>query len=452
MVVTDSLTPLFEPSSIAVYGASKRDDRRLGNQLLRNVLAGGASSVVAVHPQGGELEGLTAVPSVGRAVDLALVSVPAARAVAAVRDAAQAGARSVVVLSSGFGEAGPKGAAIQDELVAMTRASGTRLVGPNCMGVLSHRGGDDWLDGSYFWDVPHRPGGVSFVTQSGAFGGIFLSEVRQRHAGMARFLSLGNAADVTVSDALEWLGADDRTTTIGLFVESLADGHRFVEVARKVSAAKPIVAIKAGRSRSGARAAASHTGSIAGAYGPVRAAFLRAGIHAEIDSQAFFDRLFATSTLSGRIVDNVAIITVSGGPGVLAADAVEALGGQLPELDAATQATIRALVPDFAPTTNPVDLTPQCLPERMDEAVRAVFRAADVDGVVLIDCGLDVAALGHAVTAGARETGKPVTAYVLDTPDLAEALIAGDVPLFPSVERAVGALLAGGRSTTGADV
>lgn len=444
MAVTGSLTPLFEPESIAVYGASSRDPRRLGNQLLRNVLAGGRASVVPVNPAGGELEGATAVTSLDRPVDLALISVPAARAVDALRDATTAGAGAAVVLSSGFGEAGPEGRAVQDALVAMAHAAGTRLIGPNCMGVLSHRGGDDWLDGSYFWDVPHTPGGISFLTQSGAFGGIFLSEVRQRRAGMARFLSLGNAADVSVTDALEWLGRDERTTAIGMFVESVADGHRFIEAARAVTARKPVVAIKAGRSRSGARAAASHTGSIAGAYGAVRAAFLRAGITAETDTGAFFDRLFGTAVAAGEPVRRVAIVTVSGGPGVLAADAVEAHGAQLPELDPATQAVIRPLVPDFAPTSNPVDLTPQCDPAHMERAVRAVFEADGIDGVVLIDCGLDVPELGRAVALAHAATGKPTTAYLLDVPGVADALIAGGVPLFPAVERAVVALVGAG--------
>lgn len=441
MAVTGSLEPLFEPTSIAVYGASSRDARRLGNQLLRNVAADSSVPVVAVNPAGGAIEGVPTVPRLDRPVDLALVSVPSKRAVEAVQDATAAGAGAVIVLSSGFAEAGPEGREIQDEMLAITRSAGARLVGPNCMGVVSHRRDGAWLDGSYFWDVPRRAGGVSFLTQSGAFGGMFLAELRQRQAGLARFLSLGNAADVSVTDALAWLGADDQTEIIGVFVESVADGRRFVETARAVTRDKPVVAIKAGRSRGGARAAASHTGSIAGEYGAVRAAFLRAGVVAETDTGAFFDRLFTSRVQVDRPVRRVAIVTVSGGPGVLAADAVAAQGAELPELSAQTQAQIAPLVPDFAPTGNPVDLTPQCPPESMAPAVRAVFDAPEVDGVVLIDCGLDVPELGRAVRDAQAATGKPTTAFVLDTPQLADELVAGNIPLLPGVERAVAALV-----------
>jgi len=173
-------------------------------------------------------------------------------------------------------------------------AAGMRLVGPNCMGVVS-RTDAGWLNGSYFWRLPEVAGQVSMVSQSGAFGGMFFSKARRRGLGLARFLSVGNSADVTETDALEWLGADAATGVVGMFVEAFRDGRRFVEVASAVR--KPVVVLKAGKESAGTRAAASHTGSLAGRHGAVQAAFARAGVIEAADSDAFFDALTA---LAGR--------------------------------------------------------------------------------------------------------------------------------------------------------
>lgn len=440
-LVDMSLDAIFKPDSVAVYGASSNDAQRLGNQLLRNVVAAAGVDVVAVNPAGGTIEGVDAHASLPSAVDLALISVPAPRVIAAVDDAVTGGAKAVIVLSSGFAEADAEGARRQEEIRRIAQGGGARLVGPNCMGVLSHLGEGRWLDGSYFWDVPHVPGGVSFVTQSGAFGGMFLAEVRRRGAGMARFLSVGNAADVSVAETLAWLGEDPMTSAIGLFVEGLGrtaeEVQRFVQLAAKITPHTPVVAIKAGRTAAGARAAASHTGSIAGTYGPVRAAFLRAGIRVETKTDDFFDQLFSAGRPRLARGSHIAIVTVSGGPSVLTADAADAAGLGLTALQNKTTSRLADLVPTFAPTGNPVDLTPQCPPQAMAQAVDAVYADPGVDGVIMIDCGLDVVELGDSVAAASRRTGLPTTAYVLDAPSVAAALVAADVPVATSVEGAV---------------
>lgn len=437
----DGLDAVFEPTSVAVYGASATDPDRLGNRLLRNV-AGSGRQIAVVHPRAGAVEGRAAVPSLPGPVDLALISVPAARALGAVTDAADAGARAAIVLASGFGEAGPAGRARQDALLAVAQRRGMRLVGPNCMGVVSRLGPDAWLDGSYFASVPRVPGGVSMVSQSGAFGGMFLREVAARGAGIARFLSVGNAADVGLADALAWLADDEATTAIGLFVESIPDGPAFLAAGGAASSRVPVVAIKAGRHAGGARAAASHTGAIAGLHGAVRAAFLRAGIAEATRSDDFFDQLFAAGAADRKGGRSVAIVTVSGGPGVLAADACAELGLELPVLADATQRALRALVPDFAPVGNPVDLTPQCPPEVMEQAVRLVYDDPAVAGVVVVDYGMDVPELGRAVAEAAGTTAIRTTAFVLDAPRVATALRAVGIPIFGGPERAVAGLAA----------
>ena len=337
-----SLDRLFAPRSIAVYGASASDPSKLGNALLANA-ASGSGEVIAVHPSATGIDGIEAVGRLDRAVDLALVSVPAHRAEAAVADAATAGVGCAVVLSSGFAEAGPEGRKSQDRLAALARRQGMRLVGPNCMGVVSHLGGGRWLNGSYFWAVPERPGGLSFISQSGAFGAMFFAYLRETGLGLSRFLSVGNSVDVSVTDTLEWLGKDDLTTAIGMFVEGIDDGRRFVDVARRVTARKPVVMLKAGKMAAGARAALSHTGSMAGSHQALQAGLRRAKVTEAVDADALFDRLDIISAGAGlRAVRSIGVVTISGGPGVLAADAAERLGLRLPHL---LDGSVKALAP-----------------------------------------------------------------------------------------------------------
>jgi acetyltransferase len=436
----DALGAVFAPGSVAVYGAS-RDPAKLGHVLLRNVLAGGfQGEVMAVNPGGGEVLGLRALPGLDRPADLALVSVPAQAAVSAVADAAAAGCRAAVVLASGFGETGREGRLLERKLVGA--AGAMRLVGPNCMGVVSRLDGPGWFNGSYFWQPPELAGPVSLVSQSGAFGGMFLAEARKRRLGVSRFISVGNSADLLETDVLQWLAQDPATRVVGMFVEAFADGRRFVEVAQELTPHKPVVVLKAGKEASGARAAASHTGSLAGRHGAVRAAFLRAGVIEAEESDAFFDVLAGLASGQSGPGRSLAVLTISGGPGVLAADAAERLGLRLPAPAPATVDRLRRLVPSFAATGNPVDLTPQCPPHSFEAAIGAVFDDPAFDGVVAINCGLDIPQFGTGVAAAAGRSRKTVTGFVLEAPQVAGALSEAGIPLLPSPERAVAAYAA----------
>lgn len=435
-----NLDGLFKPRSIAVYGASTTNSRKLGNILLANAASGGGE-VLAVHPSGGKIDGITALPCLDRPVDLALFSVPSQRAEAAVEDAAAAGARSGIVLSSGFGETGDEGRAVQERIAATARQAGMRLVGPNCMGVVSYLGSGRWLNGSYFWAVPESAGGLSFVSQSGAFGGMFFAHLRSRQLGLSRFLSVGNAADVSVTDTLEWLGEDAQTTAIGMFIEGFDDGRRFVEVARRITPEKPVVVLKAGKMAAGAKAAASHTGSMAGSHTAAAAALRRAGVIEALDTESFFDAMdAATAGITGSGVGRIAIVTISGGPSVLAADAAERNGLVLPELSGNTRARLQALVPEFAALGNPVDLTPQCPADNFIDAITAIYADEAVEGVVAINCGLDFPQFGTGVARGLAATGKPTTAFVLDAPGVEAEMAAAGIIRLSSPERAVAAL------------
>ncbi len=430
---------IFRPLSVAVYGAS-RNPAKLGHTLLRNVLGGGfEGEVIAVNPAGGEVLGLATVPGLERPVDLALISVPAVFAEAAVVDAARAGCAAAIVLASGFGETGAAGREVESRMAARARAAGMRLVGPNCMGAVS-RSATGFFNGSYFWRLPQRQGNISLVSQSGAFGGMFLAESRRRGLGLARFLSVGNSAEVVETDALEWLAQDAATEVIGLFVEAFQQGRRFVEVAR--ACPKPVVVLKAGRLGAGARAAASHTGSLVGSRGAVEAAFQRAGVIESVTSDDFFDSLQVLSARPRTAGRRIAIVTISGGPSVLAADAAERAGLELSPLAAKTVTELRRLAPSFAATGNPVDLTPQCPPDCFQPALRAVFSDPAVEGVVAINCGLDVQEFGLGLAQAQRETGKPVTAFLLDVPRIEQQLRSAGLPVLPSPERAVAAYAA----------
>ncbi|HSP74048.1 MAG TPA: CoA-binding protein, partial [Gaiellaceae bacterium] len=282
------LSPLFAPRSVAVLGVSRRPEK-LGYRLLQNVKERGfAGAVYPVNPSGEAILGYETVRSVAAlpdGVELALVSLPAAAVPEAVEALARRRVRAAVVLSSGFGEVDADGRGIQAALLATARAAGLRLVGPNCMGVFS---APAKLNGTYFWDLPRAAGRISVVSQSGAYGGLIFRHLGGRGLGVARFLSIGNQADVDLAEVLEFLADDAETALVACFVEALRDGRRFVEVAKRLTARKPLVVLKGGRSDAGRRAAGSHTGSLAGAWEVYRAAFARAGAVVAEETEEFF--------------------------------------------------------------------------------------------------------------------------------------------------------------------
>jgi acetyltransferase len=321
-------------------------------------------------------------------------------------------------------------------LLVAARAAGLRIVGPNCMGVYS---APARLNGTYFWDLPRTPGGIGLVSQSGAYGGLVFRHLGGRGLGVSRFLSIGNQADIDLAEVLDWLADDPETTLVACFVEALRDGGGFVAAARRVTARKPLVVLKGGRSEAGRRAAGSHTGSLAGAYEVYRAAFGRAGAVLAEETEEFLDAIEALITVGARRpgAPRVAVLTVSGGPSVVAADTAERDGVLVPALDDATRARLRALLPPFAAVGNPVDLTPQVDPARIPAAVRLVLDQPAIAGAVAVNVGLDIPEFADGILDAMRVTGKPVTAFTADAPGIAARFAAGGVPVLPSPERAV---------------
>lgn len=433
------LDPLFAPRSLAVLGVS-RDPTKLGHRLLQNVRTSGfAGDVYPVNPSGERILGYPTVPAVEalpEGLDLALVSLPAPAVPAAIKTLAARRTRAAVVLSSGFGEVDDGGRTTQAALLTTARESGLRLVGPNCMGVYS---APARLNGTYFWDLPRLPGGISIVSQSGAYGGLIFRHLGSRGLGVARFLSIGNQADVDVAEVIEWLVDDPATALIACFIESPRDGRRFVAAARRALGRKPVVVLKGGRSDAGRRAAGSHTGALAGSYGIFQAACARAGAVLAEETEEFFDAI-ETLTVAGEArpaAPRVAVITVSGGPSVVAADCAERSGLTVPPLGDAARSRLRALLPPFAAVGNPVDLTPQVASAHIVPAVRLVFDEPAIAGAVAVNVGLDIPEFADAIVTAARQSSKPAVAFVADAPVVTQRLQAGGVPVLPSPERAV---------------
>ncbi len=407
--------------------------------LLRNVVtAGFPGEVFVVNPGGEPILGVPTVPRVAdlpAGIDLALISLPPRAVLDAVRDLAARGTRVAVILTSGFAEVDARGRAEQAALLDAARSGGLRLVGPNCMGVCSRPAR---LNGTYFWDLPGATGHVGVISQSGAYGGLIMRHLGGQGIGVSRFLSIGNQVDLEIADALDYLARDEDTRLVACFVEAVNDGRRFVEAAARVTAQKPMVVLKAGKTGSGRRAAGSHTGSLAGEVEVYQAAFRRAGVVACAETDEFFDSIQALATCALRPArPGLAVITVSGGPSVIAADAAEALGLGVPALAAETQGGLRRLLPGFAAVGNPVDLTPQVNPQHIRNAASQILADNAVAGAVAIDVGLDIAEFAEGLAAAARSAGKPLVACVVDAPAVIAKFAEAGVPVYPTPERAV---------------
>jgi acetyl coenzyme A synthetase (ADP forming)-like protein len=379
------MRPFFEPRGVAVIGAN-RERGRIGSEIFHNLInAGCTAPVYPVHPQGGEIAGQQAyarVTDIPGVVDLAIVVVPAAHVLAAVDDCITKGVKALVVISAGFGEVGAEGRALEAVLLDKVRAAGVRMVGPNCMGLLNT---DPAINLNATFSPVYPPaGGVAMSTQSGALGLAILDYTRRLNLGISTFVSVGNKADVSSNDLIQYWADDPRTQVILLYLESFGNPRKFSQIARRVAREKPIVAVKSGRSAAGARAASSHTGALASSDAVVDALFEQAGVIRTNTLEELFDvaALLARQPVPrGR---RVAILTNAGGPGILAADACEAQGLTLQSLSDDTIAELRSFLPAAASVGNPVDMIASASAESYGRALTALLRDDRVDSVLVI--------------------------------------------------------------------
>lgn len=435
----NTLDTLFNPRSIAVVGASQDPDK-LGYILLKNVIDYKfQGKVYPVNPKADKILGHQAyskISSIPEKVDLALLSIPSHLVLAVAEECNECGVKSIVILSSGFREAGADGETIQERIRKICRSTGMRALGPNCMGIYNLSAN---LNGTYFWELPRIQGNISFISQSGAYGGILFNEIRQRHLGISKFISIGNMVDINQADILRYLSTDEDTHTIALFIEDIREGQEFMEVASEVSRLKPIVAFKAGRSEAGTRAAKSHTGAMAGSYQVYEAAFKQSGVISALNTEEFFDVTMALSSWYGCLPknNNLAILTISGGPSVTASDTCEEMGLGVPKFSEKTRKQIKKYIPFFGADSNPIDMTPQMNPNNYDACVDTVFSLKEIGGAVAINVGLDRTEFASAFVKASKKHSKPVVSFTIDTPELSKIFDQNKIPIYPTPERSV---------------
>jgi acyl-CoA synthetase (NDP forming)/L-amino acid N-acyltransferase YncA len=415
-----SLSPLLEPRSIAVVGASDRDGS-VGHQVLCNILEGGFTGTVqAVNPHHNSVLGVPSVPSpadLAEAPDLAVIAVPAGEVPDVVRACGERGARSVLLLGSGFGETGNAGRELQDEVLAIARDYGMRLVGPNCVGVLN-TDPDVRLDAT-FAVLPMQPGQLGLLSQSGAFGIAFLVAAARCGLGVSQFVSVGSKADVSGNDMLLCWEDDPRTQVIGMYLESLGDPRTFVRLARRVARRKPILALKSGSSAAGRPAGLSQTAAAASSETAVDAVFRAAGVLRMTTMQEMVDAARVLTEQPLPAGPRVAIIGNSGGPGILAADAAVAAGLTVVQLDAVTRRLLRSAVPAAASVQNPIDLGAGVAADEAGVAVRVLLAATQVDAVLTVFTEIaitDAPEVRRAVLQAAATSDKPIVATEVGAP------------------------------------
>jgi acyl-CoA synthetase (NDP forming) len=373
---------IFRPRSVAVIGASNNRER-WGYETMQNILrAGFRGAIFPIHPKEKVVQGFKAYPSVLDVpdnIDLAVFVVNAAQCLKAMKECAQKGVKGGVVITAGFAEIGDDGKSMQEEMVAVARSAGMRFVGPNCLGIWSSAVSFDCA----FYKSP-LPGPIAFVSQSGMLGEYLLEIALDKGYGFSKFISSGNQADLDVCDYLEYLATDADTKTIILYLEGVKDGRRFLDAARRVVAQKPIVMYKAGHTSAGARAAMSHTASLAGNHELFEAACKQAGI---IQSNGIFEAFDMAEALAHQPAlrgNRVAVVSGGGGFCVTTADACASHGLEVPELDAETQRRILSLFHPYAPRPrNPVDMIARKGPITHAEVLEILAELDYIDGFII---------------------------------------------------------------------
>ena len=442
--VRASLEPFFRPRLVAVVGASKRRGS-IGGELFRNILSADfAGSVYPVNRSGDSVAGVRGYGTVGEIaedVDLAVICVPGEKVLGAAEDALAAGIRALVVISAGFAETGAEGTERQERLLALAREHGARLLGPNCLGIASSA----VRLNATFAPRSFPPGKIGFSSQSGALGLALLERAEATGLGVTSFVSIGNKADVSSNDLLEWWEDDDDTEMVVLYLESFGNPRAFSRIARRLARRKPILALKGGSTGAGSRAAGSHTAALAGSDVAVDALFRQAGV---IRARTLDELIDVATLLSAQPVPRglrVALVTNAGGLGILAADACESAGLELPSPSDATRAALAEVMPAEGSSANPIDLLGGASAESFAAALPPVLADPAFDAVIALfvpTVGTNDEEVGAAISrAAATAVDKPVLCtFVSAKGGPASLRSAAEVPAFAYPEAAARAL------------
>jgi len=415
VAVVASLQPFFRPRSVAVIGASARRGT-IGGELFRNVLAadfvGAAYPVNAKGDPVGGVPGYSSIDEIASDVELAVICVPGPAVVEAARAALRKGVKALCVISAGFAEVGAEGRERQEELLALVRAHGARLIGPNCLGIASTA---VHLNAT-FAGRGFPPGRAAFSSQSGALGIALLEQAESRGLGISSFVSIGNKADVSSNDLLEFWEDDPDTDLVLLYLESFGNPAKFARIASRVARSKPVLALRSGTSRAGAKAASSHTAALAGSDAAVEALFRQAGVLRVSTLEELIDASVLLSTQPLPAGNRIAVVTNAGGLGILGADAAESAGLVLPELAPETRAALAELLPAEASSANPIDLLGSATGETYERTLPIVLADPGVDAVVALFVLTVVASTADVCAAIERVRGraeKPLVPVVI---------------------------------------
>lgn len=441
------LEALFEPRSVAVVGAS-RSPGVIGHEIFKNLLdAGFQGPVYPVNPNAEVVRSVRAYPSVAAIpdpVDLAVITVPARFVLEVVDECGAKGVKGLVVITAGFGEIGGEGLVRQEKLEALVDRYGMRMVGPNCLGLLN-TAAEHRLNATFAPNYP-PPGKVAFASQSGALGVAILDHARELGIGISTFVSVGNRADLQLHELLAYWRDDPRTELVLLYMESFGDADRFKVLASEVSRTTPIIAVKGGRSAAGAKAASSHTGSLAGRDVGVDALFGQAGVIRVESVEELFDTAMLLENQPFPKGDRLGILTNAGGPGILAADAAEGAGLRIPAASGALRAKLAAALPAEASTSNPVDMIAGAGPDQFEHCVEAMLASGEFDALLVLFVPPVASAtqeVARRIVARARGATIPVVTCFLGTNGVPEALRTlggGSIPSYRYPEAAVRSL------------
>ncbi len=406
----------FKPKAIAVIGASN-DPLKLGYEVFKNLKKYKDGKVYPVNVKDEVVQGVKAyknVKDIPDEVDLAVIIVPKRFVKQTVIDCGEKGVKGIVLITAGFGETGEEGKREEKELVEIAHKYGMRIIGPNCVGIMNTHND---MNATFIMDA--KRGDIAFVSQSGALGAGIVYKTVKEGIGFSKFISIGNMADVDFSELMEYLADDEESKAIALYIEGVKDGRKFMEAAKKVTKKKPVIVLKAGKSESGARAASSHTGSLAGSYKIYEAAFKQTGILVAntIDEMLSMARAFTQPLPKGN---RVAIMTNAGGPGVLTADEIDKHGLKLANLEEETMRKLREFLPPMAAVKNPVDMIASARGEEYYKTAKLLLEDKNVDMLIAICvvptfAGMTPTEHAEGVIRAVKEVnnGKPVLALFM---------------------------------------
>ena len=443
------LDSLLRPKSIAVVGASRRAGS-IGNGMLKHLVGSGFTGpVYPVNPTADSVNSVPSFPSIGAlptVPDLAVIVVPKQLVLGVVRECVATGVKGIVVITAGFREVGGEGVGLERELLALVRENGLRMVGPNCMGVMNTSPTVS-MNATFAPAMPPN-GPIAFMSQSGAMGMTILDYAMEYGIGISQFVSMGNKADVSGNDLIEYWQDDDEVGVILMYIEGFGNPRHFTTLARRATRRKPVLAVKAGRSEAGAKAASSHTGALAQVDIATDALFAQCGVLRADTVEALFDAAIAFSKAPLPQGRRVAVLTNAGGPGIIIADACEGFGLEVAPLSDETQARLREHLPAEASVANPVDMIASATPEQVERAMRIISADPGIDAVIAsyVPLGLEAPVIAAAINRGAEGCGKPVLAVLMSKRGLPQGMAElQDTPIpayrFPeSAARALGAM------------